>query len=86
MSKQRHYREFDPANGYPAATNLFYECLICGEVVPSLPNDSVACNCKNIMVDIDYGRLSIQDASKSRLFSEAPRRRSRLDWLWRWLA
>jgi hypothetical protein len=65
----REYHTFDPANGYPAANGLYYECLRCGDVVSSRPPDSTHCKCRNIMLDVDYGRLEIEDHSKVQLFS-----------------
>jgi len=64
----REYLTFNPAKGYPADKTLFYECLDCNEVVPSMPNDNAHCKCRNIMIDIDYGRIDIQDVNKVRLF------------------
>jgi hypothetical protein len=63
------YRDFNPKSGYPAAKDLFYECLRCSEIVPSLPIDSAHCQCRNIMIDVDYGRVSIQDPANVKLFS-----------------
>jgi hypothetical protein len=70
MNSKRTYRSFNPATGYPASKGLFYECLKCGEVVPSKPDDSTSCKCRNIMIDVDYGRMRIQEPDRVRLFSE----------------
>jgi hypothetical protein len=67
--KKRNYHQFDPASGYPAGENFFYECLKCGEILPSLPKDSIMCSCKNIAIDVDYGRVSIKDNKLVKLFS-----------------
>lgn len=67
-NSNREYRAFNPTMGYPADESLFYECLRCGDVVPSKPDDSAHCKCRNIMVDVDYGRMDVQDATKVRLF------------------
>jgi hypothetical protein len=66
---ERTYHTFNPANGYPAGTNLLYECLKCGKVIPSMPKDSEHCQCRNIMIDTDYGRIKIQDHAQVKLFS-----------------
>lgn len=66
---KRSYHNFDPTSGYPAGSNLFYECQRCGEIVPSRPQDSTHCQCRNIMIDVDYGRIKIQDAARVKLFS-----------------
>jgi hypothetical protein len=65
----KSYQSFNAAAGYPTAPNLFYECLGCGDVVPSVPEDSTQCRCRNIMIDVAYGRISIQDHAKLKLFS-----------------
>ena len=69
LPNSRQYLTFNPAVGYPAAKDLFYECLSCGDVIPSLPDDSTQCKCKNIMIDIDYGRIKIQNPALIKLFT-----------------
>ena len=64
----REYTHFDPADGYPAGKNLYYECGRCAAVVPSMPTESSQCFCGNIRVDVDAGRFSVNDASLIRLF------------------
>jgi hypothetical protein len=34
---KRTYHSFDPKVGYPAGDDLSYECTLCGDVIPSLP-------------------------------------------------
>ncbi len=66
---RRSYHTLNTSAGYPAGSGLFYECKVCGEVVPSLPSDSAHCKCRNIMIDVDYGRIAIQDEAQVKLFS-----------------
>ncbi len=47
----------------PKDKNLFYRCLSCRGVIPSIPKDNVGCECGNIFIDIDYWRLVIRDYS-----------------------
>ena len=68
--KNRQYLPLDISKGYPAADDLYYECLTCGDIIPSKPNDDIACKCKNIIVDIGYGRMDIGDVAKARLFRQ----------------
>lgn len=68
--EKRFYRSFNPEINYPTGNDLFYECCICGDVLPSLPKDNVSCSCRNIMIDIDYGRISIKKHEQAKLFSE----------------
>jgi hypothetical protein len=67
--KNKTYVSFNPSAGYPAADNLYYECTKCGEVIPSIPKDNIMCSCRNILIDVDAGRISIKDHSKVKLFS-----------------
>ena len=67
----RDYLTFDSAVGYPMDRSLFYECIKCGDVVPSKPDDSTHCNCRNIMIDVDYGRMAVQEPANIRLFRVA---------------
>jgi hypothetical protein len=70
MEKKRTYCSFDPQKGYPAGKNLYYECTKCGGVVSSLPEDSVSCGCRNICIDVDYGRVAVKDHQFMKVFSE----------------
>jgi hypothetical protein len=66
--KNRQYLTFDPSKGYPTGKDLFYECLKCGDVIPSMPDDDIYCKCRNIMLDVGFSRMKIFDHSKVRLF------------------
>lgn len=57
-------------SGYPAGNDIFYECGICGDSVPSKPRNAAACTCRNIIVDADSGRVSVKDKSKFRAYRE----------------
>jgi hypothetical protein len=70
MEKKRTYHSFDPQKGYPAGKNLYYECTKCDDVIPSLPADSISCTCRNICIDVDYGRIAIKDHKFAKVFSE----------------
>ncbi len=66
----REYLEFDSAKGYPAASDLFYQCLRCGDIVPSIPEKATRCTCHNILVDVSYARMNILEPAKAKLFRE----------------
>ncbi len=68
--ESRKYYSFDHSKGYPAKNDLYYECLKCNDIILSLPKDSISCSCKNISIDIDYGRISIKDSKQIKLFSQ----------------
>jgi hypothetical protein len=64
----RQYFSFDPALGYPAGDAVYYECIKCGAVIASLPEDSITCKCYNIMIDVGYGRIVVRDFNYLRVF------------------
>jgi hypothetical protein len=66
---RKEYLPFDPTQGYPAGDGLFYECLLCGTIVSSLPTDSVGCVCGKIFIDVDYGRCAIREPASVKLFA-----------------
>lgn len=48
----------------PRGKDIYYKCMKCGGSIPSQPNDSIECECGNIVIDVGYHRLSIDDYSK----------------------
>lgn len=48
-----HHR---PGDALPASDAIFYQCLRCWDVVPSVSENSLYCSCRNISVDVDAGR------------------------------
>ena len=64
----RVYHQFDPAKGYPAAKNLYYECAVCGNVVLSMPGKQVSCKCRNVAVDAS-DHATVQNHDKVKIFS-----------------
>ena len=64
---KRIYIDFDPSKGFPAGKSLYYECLRCGELIPSIPDNFASCECGNLRIDGDAGRVSASDESKLRL-------------------
>jgi hypothetical protein len=70
---------FDPSKGFPAARNLVYRCSICREDVPSLPSHSIECSCGNVRIDIDAGRMAVNQVLGLRLFKVARNSRRKPD-------
>ena len=66
---KRNYVLFDVRTGYPTGDDLYYECGICGDALPSLPKDGLGCTCGNIFIDVDAGKVAVKDHSKIRAFS-----------------
>lgn len=48
----------------PIAEDLFYKCLICESMIPSMPDDNIRCQCRNVVIDVDMHRLYIGDYQK----------------------
>lgn len=65
----RNYLDVDFSKGYPAGTDIRYECAVCGDTLPSMPKHSVACKCRNVIVDVDAGRVAVKDSSKFRAYT-----------------
>lgn len=57
--------------GFPVAADIYYECRICGDTVPSRPENSAACSCRNIVVDADAGRISVKKKNKLLIYRNA---------------
>lgn len=66
--KQPKYVEFDPEKGYPAGQSLRYECVLCGDTMPSFPSEYVECKCGNLSIDVDAGRLSVENPITIKLY------------------
>lgn len=65
---QKRYLDIDHAKGYPASKAIRYECLACGDTLPSLPEFPVHCTCRNLMLDVEVGRLRVNDPTKFRAY------------------
>lgn len=54
---------FDPTQGYPAGRRYAYRCTRCGATLESRPthDEPWACACRNVRVDADAGRVSVDD-------------------------
>jgi hypothetical protein len=55
----------DFSRGYPADPTFFFRCLACGEFVCSIPKQNHSCSCKNVRIDCDAGRISIESNDKA---------------------
>lgn len=58
----------DFAKGYPAGKDMFYECRLCKIQISSQPKVFQTCECGNISIDIDAGRVTVKDYSKFKIF------------------
>lgn len=69
QTEKRVYRVFVEGKFFPAEDNLYYECLICGNAIPSLSKNNNSCACRNITVNAFSGQVTIQNTEKIKLFS-----------------
>lgn len=68
---QVNYLDATSSRGIPAGSSIRYECLACGETLPSRPEHSLACRCRNVIVDVDAGRVAVKNMTKFKAFSQA---------------
>ncbi len=66
----KKYLAVDTQRGYPTGSDMFYECQLCGISIPSFPKDSIGCKCRNIFIDVDYGRVSVKDDKSFRVYQQ----------------
>ena len=57
---------------HPYGEGVYYECTKCGKAVHANLKGNPHCDCYNIRIDGDWGRLSIKDYNFARLFRELP--------------
>lgn len=51
----------------PASQTIFYQCLKCWTILPSVPDDNAYCSCGNISIDVDAGRAGARDENLMRV-------------------
>jgi len=66
----KNYIDFNSLDAYPAGDSIFYECLVCGSTIPSLPQHAIACKCRNLILDTDAGRIAVKSTDKIKAFSK----------------
>ena len=57
----------------PKDDDLFYRCLDCGGIIPSVPNNNIGCDCGNIFIDKDYWRLIVVNLEKLEVLKKMAR-------------
>ena len=55
--------KFKDTSEVPKARELFYRCLACDAVVPSMPRDNISCSCNSIYIDADLQVLFVADCT-----------------------
>lgn len=55
---------FVKTSDIPKDDDLFYKCLDCDGIIPSVPSKNIGCLCGNIFIDKDYWRLVVADLAK----------------------
>lgn len=69
---EKQYLDAGLARGFPAGEAIRYECLLCGDTLPSIPKHPIACKCRNVIVDIDAGRVAVKDRESFRAYVLTP--------------
>jgi hypothetical protein len=54
----------------PRGKKIYYRCLKCLDVIPSVPKDNCGCKCGNVFIDKDYIRLAVDDISSFQVVQE----------------
>lgn len=54
---------YQPDQPLPVGGCIFYQCLRCGDILRSEPDESVRCSCGNVSIDVDYARAGAKDYS-----------------------
>jgi hypothetical protein len=62
----RQYISFKPNEGWPAANDLFYECLECNTILSSVIDGD--CQCHNLYIEAYSGRMGANKLENIRLF------------------
>lgn len=65
----RRYLKVEQRAGYPVGSKLFYKCSTCGDTLPSLPDTTVSCQCRNIEIGIHH--MAVRQDEQARLFCVA---------------
>lgn len=55
--------QFNPQASNPIGPGIFYECRSCGDRLDSGASHAIACRCRNLILDIDAGRISVKNPS-----------------------
>ena len=66
----KQYLDFVPDKGIPMSEDVYIECTNCGDISSTKPIGGFRCKCLNVKIDSDFGRLSVKDWSRIKLFEE----------------
>ena len=64
----RKYFTIDPSHSTPRGPDILYECLKCGDIIPSTEEarGPSACTCRSITLDFDAFRATFKDPAAAR--------------------
>lgn len=57
--------QYDPMKSNPIGRGIFYLCEECGDRLDSAAEHAVACSCRNVVIDVDAGRISVKRPEKA---------------------
>ena len=66
MKIEKKYISFDPKEGYPSS--YYYECQKCKSSIVGCPLNYVSCDCYNVRIDADSGRMIVNDDNMIKAF------------------
>lgn len=59
--------EGEGSGGLLGVPTWYYECPSCGDVLHSVPQQSVICSCGNLLVDVETGEVGSRSIEQARL-------------------
>ena len=66
--QRRAYQDFDASSkDCPIGKDVFYECVVCTNVIPSISKKGATCKCGNLRTDLS-GHPMIRERDKIRIF------------------
>jgi len=57
-------KDYDDTANVPKDDDIWYRCMHCGKMIPSVPDDNVGCECGNVFIDKDCWRLVVVNLRK----------------------
>ena len=55
---------YNDTSDVPKDDDIYYRCVDCLDVIPSVPHDNIGCSCGNIFIDKDCWRLVVANMQK----------------------
>lgn len=57
-------RHYEDTSQVPKDEDIFYRCIECGGLIPSVPTENIGCDCGNVFIDKDCWRLVVANIAR----------------------